>query len=235
MFGLLIGPIGLYIRNRLEDTPAFRAAAGRRAPESLLRETLRNHWRAVMGGFGMVVFGTVSVYVIVLFLPTYVTRQFGIEPSDAFLASAAMSAALIVLCLAFGALSDRIGRKPVILGGCVAMIALVYPVLRWFAASPSLGTLLVAEAVFAVAIGALTAPGPAMMAELVPTRVRNTTISLSYNFAVAIFGGFGQFIVAWLILATGDAMAPAYYVIAAGVIGTIAVAMIPDRTGIRLD
>jgi len=65
--------------------------------------------------------------------------------------------------------------------------------------------------------------------------VRNTTISLSYNFAVAIFGGFGQFIVAWLILATGDAMAPAYYVIAAGVIGTIAVAMIPDRTGIRLD
>lgn len=232
--GLLIGPIGFYIRNRLNDTPAFLAAPRRQGSSALLRETLREHWRPVLGGFGIVVSGTVSVYVVVLFLPTYVSRQFGLAPWETLAASAAMSGALVVLCLLFGALSDRVGRKPVLLGGGIAMIILVYPLFRLFAAAPTLTNLLIIEAIFAVIIAAFTAPSPAMMAELVPTRVRNTAISLSYNFAVAIFGGFGQFIVSWLILTTGDALAPAYYVLGAGIIGVVAVAFMKDRTGVAL-
>ena len=73
------------------------------------------------------------------------------------------------------------------------------------------------------------------MAELFPTRVRNTSLALSYNFAVAIFGGFGQFIVQWLIQTTGDVLAPAYYVLAAAVVGTIAVWFLPERAGQALD
>jgi MFS transporter, MHS family, proline/betaine transporter len=232
--GLVIGPAGFYIRNRLAETPVFRPQP-RRAPGMLLGEALRGYWRAVLSGFGVVVSGTVSVYVIVLYLPTYVTGQFGIAPGVALTAAAAMSAVLVVLCPIFGRLSDRIGRKPVMLGASVAMVVLVYPLFRFFASAPGFGRLLLIEGIFAIVIAAFTAPSPAMMAELVPTRVRNTTISLSYNFAVAIFGGFGQFIVAGLIMATGDALAPAYYVLVAAIAGFIAVLPTLDRAGAPLD
>lgn len=232
--GLVVGPAGFYIRNRLADTPVFRASSRQVSP-MLPSEALRDHWPAVLSGFGVVMFGTVSVYVIVLYLPTYVIAQFHIPAAQALAASAAMSAVLVVLCLLFGRLSDLVGRKSVMVGASIAMVVLVYPLFRLLAAAPSVGRLLLVEAVFAIMIAAFTAPSPAMMAELVPTRVRNTTISLSYNFAVAIFGGFGQFIVAWAILATGNKIAPAYYVLAAAVIGLVAVAAVRDRTGIHLE
>lgn len=232
--GLLIGPIGIYIRNRLAETPAFLANRGRLS-RSPIGEALRDYWRPILGGFGMVIFGTVSTYVLVLFLPTYASRQFALPQSNALAASAAMSALLVVLCLVAGFVTDRIGRKPLLLAASIGMVILVYPLLAFFAAAPSIGRLLIIEAVFAVLIAAFTGPAPAMMAELVPTRVRNTALAISYNFAVAIFGGFGQFIVVWLIQTTGDVLAPAYYVLGAAIIGTIAVALLPDRTGAPLD
>jgi len=231
--GLLIGPIGLYIRNRLDDTPAFKANR-HLAAKSPLREALTHHWRRILGGFGMIIYGTVSTYVLVLFLPTYASRQFGMPSGDALAASALMSALLVVLCVLAGMLSDRIGRKPMLLGSSIGMIILIYPLLRFFAGAPSFTNLLIIETPFALLIAAFTAPAPAMLAELFPTRVRNTAIALSYNFAVAIFGGFAPFIVAWLIGATGDVLAPGYYVLGAAVISTIAVWPLPDRTGEEL-
>ena len=228
--GLLIGPIGFYIRNRLDDTPAFKANR-HRTPKSPLREAITHHWRFVIGGFGMIVYGTVSTYVLVLFLPTYATRQFGMASGDALAASALMSALLVVLCVLAGTLSDRIGRRPMLLTSSIGMIILVYPLLRFFASAPSFTNLLLIETVFAILIAGFTAPAPAMLAELFPTTVRNTAVALSYNFAVTIFGGFGPFIVAWLIQSTGDVLAPGYYVLAAAVISTVAVWPLPDRTG----
>jgi MHS family proline/betaine transporter-like MFS transporter len=232
--GLLVGPIGFYIRNRLADTPVFRAAPDQASPAPL-RESARHHWRAILGSFGMVVCGTAAVYVIVLFLPIYATRQFGLIAWKSMAASAAMSAGLVVLCLFFGALSDRIGRKSVVLGGSIALMVLTYPLFSYFRSAPGIGSLLAIEAVLAIAIAAATGPSFAMMAEAVPTRVRTSSLSLSYNFGVAIFGGFGQFIVVWLILRTGDVLAPAYYVLAAGAVGALAVAFMPDYTGTAFD
>ncbi len=227
--GLLIGPVGIYMRARLQDTPAFKAQiAIATAP---IREVLRDHGRLLLCGFGMVIYATVAAYVLVLFLPTYASRQFHLPQSDALAASAAMSALLIALCVVAGIISDRIGRKPLLLFSSIGTLITVYPLFSFFAAAPSLTRLLIVEAVFSIFIAAFTGPGPALMAELFPTRIRNTALALSYNFAVAIFGGFGQFIVVWLIQVTGDPVAPAYYVLGASVIGIIAVLPVPDRTG----
>jgi len=227
--GLLIGPIGFYIRRRLDDTPAFLAQ--KQVPQSPLGEVLRNHLKPVLCGFGMVVLGTVSVYVLVLFLPTYASRQFHLPQSDAFATTAYMSLVGAIWCVIAGWLSDRFGRKPLLMISSIGMVIVTYPLFAWFAAAPTLTRLLLIETVFALLIATFAAVSPTMLAELFPTRVRNTGLALSYNIAVAIFGGFGQFIVAWLIIETGDVLAPAYYVLGAAVIGAIAVLPLSDHAG----
>ncbi len=111
----------------------------------------------------------------------------------------------------------------------IGLLVLTYPLFAWFAASPTLTRLLIIEAVFALLVATFTSVSPTLMAELFPTRVRNTSLALFYNISVAIFGGFGQFIVAWLIIHTGDVLSPAYYVVGAAMIGTIAVLPLSDR------
>lgn len=231
--GLLIGPVGFYIRQRLEDTPAFTAQ--KELSNFPLGEALRNHFAKIACGFGMGVLGTASVYVLVLFLPVYASRQFHLPQSDAFATTAIMSLIAAVCCVIAGWLSDRIGRRILVLISSIALLIVTYPLFAWFAASPTLTRLLIIEAVFAVLIAAGTAVSPALMAELFPTRVRTTSLALFYNFAVAIFGGFAQFIVAWLLIHTGDVLAPAYYVIGAALIGTIAVLPLSDNPNKALE
>jgi MHS family proline/betaine transporter-like MFS transporter len=231
--GLLIGPVGFYIRRQLQDTPAFLAQI--KPPEAPLGDTLRNHMRMVLCGFGVTIAGTVTVYVLILFLPTYAVRQFHLPQTYAFATTAIMSLVAGVWCLFIGWLSDRIGRRWLMIASTAVMVVATYPLFAFLAAAPSVTRLLIVEIVFAIIIGTFAGVGPTLMAEQFPTRVRNTALALSYNFAVAIFGGFGQFIVAWLIISTGDVLAPAYYVVAASVVGTIAGLFMPDRTGVALE
>jgi MFS transporter, MHS family, proline/betaine transporter len=231
--GLLIGPVGFYIRRRLEDTPAFIAQT--KLAESPLAEALGKHFKVIACGFGMVVLGTVCVYVLVLFLPGYASRQFHLPQSDAFAVTAYMSLVGVIWCVIAGWISDRIGRKVLLLISSIGLVVLTYPMFAWLAAAPSLTRLVVIETVFAILVSTFASVSPTLLAELFPTRVRNTALALSYNIAVAVFGGFGQFIVAWLIIHTGDVLAPAYYVSAASVIGVIAVLPLADRTGQALE
>jgi MHS family proline/betaine transporter-like MFS transporter len=231
--GLLIGPVGYYIRQRLEDTPSFTAQ--KELSNFPLGEALRLHFGKIACGFGMGVLGTASVYVLVLFLPIYASRQFHLPQSDAFAATAVMSLIAAVWCVVAGWLSDRVGRKILVLIPSIVLIFVTYPLFAWFAAAPSLTRLLIIEAVFAILIATASGVSPTLLAELFPTRVRNTSLALLYNFSVAIFGGFAQFIVAWLIIKTGDVLAPAYYVIGAAVIGTISVLPLSDNKSKSLE
>ncbi|HEY5209926.1 MAG TPA: MFS transporter [Stellaceae bacterium] len=231
--GLLIGPVGFYIRRRLEETPIF--AAQTRLAQSPLGEAFRGHFRIIASGFGMVVLGTVCVYVLVLFLPGYASRQFHLPQSDALAVTAFMSLVGVVWCVIAGWISDRVGRKPLLLASSIGLVILTYPLFAFLAAAPSIGRLVIIETVFALLVSTFASVSPTMLAELFPTRVRNTGLAVSYNIAVAIFGGFGQFIVAWLIIRTGDVLAPAYYVLAASVVGFIAVLPLKDRTGEALE
>jgi MHS family proline/betaine transporter-like MFS transporter len=112
------------------------------------------------------------------------------------------------------------------------MLVLVYPLFSWLASAPTLQTLLIVQGIIAVFTAAYMGPLGALMSELFPARMRTTGLAVSYAFGVAIFGGFAPFINTWLIAATGNKLAPAYYLMFAAVISLVAL-LFASRQGSR--
>jgi MHS family proline/betaine transporter-like MFS transporter len=117
-----------------------------------------------------------------------------------------------------GHLSDKIGRRPLLLTSCAAFILLPYPLLNIMLEGASLGAIVTIQLVLALAIALYSGPGAAAIAEIFPTRDRTTLLSIANGTAVAIFGGFAPYIAERLIQATGSPLAPAYYVIASAMV-----------------
>jgi MFS family permease len=233
--GLVIGPLGVYMRMKLIESQVFAQAQqirlGRRMP---LIESLRYHKRRLLVGFGLVLGGTATVYVMFLFMPIYVTRTLRLDLQTAFLAPMAAGATLAACCPLGGALSDRLGRKPVMLVAVVLFLVGLLPLFLWLnLPGDGAGKLIATEVVLGVLMAGYLGPLSTTMAELFPTHLRSTAVSLAYNLGVALFGGFAPLIVAWLIDRMGTSLAPAYYVMTALAISAVAILCLPSR--INLD
>jgi len=210
--GLLIGPVGFYIRRHTEEGQEFAQEFAQARTGSLLAEPLRQHGRAILAGFGITITWTVATYFFLLYMPTFAVRELKIAQSAALTANGIGLALVLVLAPCFGLLSDRIGRRVLLVGAAAAIVLVTYPLLRWLAAAPSAAALTAFQLVFALLIAAFTGAAPAAMAEVCPPQVRATGVSIAYNFAVTIFGGFAPFIATFAIAATGNVLAPAWYV-----------------------
>ncbi|WP_186142684.1 MFS transporter [Burkholderia gladioli] len=228
LLGLLIGPIGYYLRRHLADSEVFLAskASARRVT---LGEVFAQHGREVLCGLGSVIALTVTIYVLISYLPTFAVKQLKLPYAESFYAVIVGGLLLTVLTPLAGAWSDRIGRKTLSLWSLVATLVLIYPLFLWLDAAPSVGRLVLVQGLLAITLSGYYGPFGAMIAELFPAQVRSTGLSLAYNVAVMLFGGFGQFIVTWLIKATGTPLAPTYYVMAGLALSVIAVACMPRR------
>ena len=234
LFGLLIGPVGMYIRSHLHEPPAFEAQKAKAAKESRLAplsQVLRDHPREVLGGLGVTILWTVCTYTLVFYMPTYAKQQLGLPLGATFQSTALCGVIIFVLCPLMGTLSDRIGRKRML--GTVALViaAAAYPLFHWLNVNPTVQTLLQVQVILGVLLAAFTGPAPAVLAEQFPTAVRSTGLSISYNLAVTIFGGFAPLIVTWLIASSGSKLAPSYYVMVAAIISVFALSLMHDRTG----
>jgi MHS family proline/betaine transporter-like MFS transporter len=223
LLGLLIAPVGLFIRFRVSETDAFKAILRERAarPEasfSPLRDTLAKHRSAVVVGFGITIAWTVCTYFFLVTMPTYAVRQLGVPQSASLLANSVGLILIVVLAPMFGAWSDKVGRRPIILASACGILFLCWPLLFWLTHQPGIVNLVLAQIVFAVLIAGFSGPAPAAMAELYPPAMRSTGLSIAYNLAVTIFGGFAPFITTWLIVQTGSSLAPAWYVMLAALI-----------------
>lgn len=227
-FGMLIGPVALYIRMKVPETPEFEAAETAQAP---LRETLQNHGRQLLISIGVSVLGTVSTYVI-LFIPTFATRELGIGSRDAFVATLATGGVQFVLSPAIGWAGDRWGRSPIMLAAAVGMLLAIWPLYAWLVAYPTAQTLLAVQVAFGVLLTGYFANQPAFMSDLFPVRTRGTGMSLGYNFAVTLFGGFAPLIIATLIAVTGTKLAPSFYVMLAAAISITALLVARRKTSL---
>jgi len=233
IFGLLIGPVGLWMRRHLEETEAFVEAAqsAQRDPAAAtgLLALLRGQARAVLVSFGLVVSSTIMFYVVLIYMPTYAKTQLQIPLNDAFTAQVAGLSCLTLLIPLFGILSDRIGRRPVLMLAALLYFVLPYPLLGWVIAEPGLPRLLVMQVALCSAIAVGFGAISTALAEQFPVRQRSTGLALAYNLAVMLFGGFAQLIVTWLIAATGTPLAPSFYVMFGAVVGILAAMFIADR------
>jgi MFS transporter, MHS family, proline/betaine transporter len=218
LFGLLIGPIGYYIRRQLDETSEFRSAQTTSAP---LWETFSGGKTRLLVAIGTIVLVTVASYTAV-YMPTYAIRELGLPPVGGFLATMLAGAIQVVMIPLVGALSDRVGRLPIATVAIVAILISAHPLLARLVAAPSIESLLLVQAVLGVFVAAYAGAIPALISELFPIRVRTTAVSTSYSLAVAIFGGFAPFTIAWLIDVTGSHLAPSYYLMFAAAVSLVA-------------
>ncbi|WP_144143994.1 MFS transporter [Paraburkholderia sp. BCC1884] len=234
LLGLIIGPIGFYIRRHLVDSEAFLLAQ-KTARRATLGEVLRGHSRDVLCGLGSVIALTVTIYVLISYLPTLAVTQLKLPYAQSFYAVIVGNLLLTLLSPLAGAWSDRIGRKGLSLWSLVLTLVIIYPLFAWLAAEPSVSKLILVQALLSITLSGYYGPFGALIAELFPANVRSTGLSLAYNVAVMLFGGFGPFVVTWLINTTGSPLAPTYYVMGGLALSIVAIACIPGKRHADLD
>ncbi|NML33374.1 MFS transporter [Paraburkholderia antibiotica] len=234
IIGLAIGPVGFYIRRHLADSEVFLLAQ-RNAPRATLHDVFTNHSRNVLCGLGAVIALTVTIYVLIGYLPTFAVKQLKLPYAESFYAVVVGNLLLTVLSPLTGAWSDRIGRKGLSLWSLMLTFVLIYPLFAWLAAEPSVSKLVLVQAVLSITLSGYYGPFGALIAELFPANVRSIGLSLAYNVAVMVFGGFGPFAVTWLIKTTGSPLAPTWYVMAGLALSIAAIACIPGQRHVDLD
>jgi len=225
LFGSLIGPIGFYIRSRIDETPAYATVERAQSP---LREVLRLYPRQTAISFSMVVLWTVCTYSVLFYLPSYSTRVLGLPSGLGFTAGVLGGLVLLVATPLVGRLADRHGKRRWLLGSAIAIFCVAWPLFWMLNRWPGLGSLLVFQTVLGLLISGYLGGLLAAFGELLPTRVLSTGLSVAYNFAVTLFGGFATFTVTWLIAATGSPLAPAFYIMFAAAISAGGAALFRD-------
>jgi MHS family proline/betaine transporter-like MFS transporter len=230
----VLGLVGLYIRLRLQDTPEFEALKeSGQVAASPLKEALRTAWRPILQIAGLVIIHNVGFYVVFTYLPTYFTKTLGFSKADAFISIAVACVVALILILPLAALSDRVGRKPLLIAGAAGFAIFAYP-LFLLLNSGSLAAAVAAHAGLATLEAVFASASLAAGAELFATRVRSSGYAIGYNVSVAVFGGTTPYAATWLTDRTGDAIAPAYYVIAAAAATLATVLTMRETAGQRL-
>lgn len=223
IIGLLIGPVGLWMRKKMVEPEEFIKARGIANVEDLsLWKILRDYRHGVLTTIGICLYGTITFYVVLVNMPTFAHTRLGLPLEHVFLVQMGAVAIMTFIIPVAGLISDHIGRRPVLLVGNIAFLLLIYPLMSQLIEEPSLQNMLLTQVLLCTAMGFAYGPAPTMVAEQFPTHVRSTSLALAYNVTVMIFGGFSPFIVTWLSLNI-SVIAPTYYVLFAAIIGSLTV------------
>jgi MHS family proline/betaine transporter-like MFS transporter len=228
LIGLLIAPVGMYVRQRLRETP-LPATAARHATMPLA-ELLRTHGKTIFLAMLMMMGHTIPVYAIVYYMPSYMTRVKHMPAMTGFQVSACSALLLVCIPPLAGLLTDRLPRrKPLALVSSGGMALLIYPVFLMMthakSALPILCGVAVVSLLLALGAGVVTL----MVLESLPVRVRASGMAISHALAVAVFGGTAQFIVTGLIKWTCNPMSAAWYVTPACAVSFCAVLLFKER------
>lgn len=236
LIGFVLAPVGLYLRARVAESPAFsRVAAKKEVARSPVLEALSTHRLPVLAAFGLSAIGTVGNYTYNIYLPTFATTKLGIAGSTAYTSATVAAVVLTVLTPVMGWVSDQIGRKPLLLISAIGYGLLSWPAFGYLSTAPDGNKLMIVQSVSAVMLAMYAGPLCAILAELFPTKVRFTALSIGYGMSVTLFGGLAPFIATWLIEITRNPVSPAFFLIFAAIVSTITLLLMKDRTNAPLE
>ncbi|WP_031357289.1 MFS transporter [Caballeronia sordidicola] len=231
IIGCLIVPFLFIIRRSLQETEEFLARKHRPEMREIMKSMISN-WGIVLAGMGMVIMTTVSFYMITAYTPTFGKEVLKLSSIDALVVTVFVGLSNLVWLPLSGALSDRVGRRPVLLFFTVLTILTAYPAVQWLVADPSFLRLLGVELWLSFLYGCYNGAMVVALTEVMPVEVRTTGFSLAYSLATTI-GGFTPAISTYLIHATGNKAAPGAWMSVAAVCGLIATLVLYRSTQAR--
>jgi MFS transporter, MHS family, proline/betaine transporter len=229
LFGLLIGPIGFYIRRHIDETPEFIAAPISPAP---LRELLTHQLGHLLLAIGVAVVSNSSNYLI-LYMPTYAITQLKLPASTGFIATLLGGLILTFGSPLIGHWSDSVGRTPIMMVAALLFFVTAYPAFALLTATPTVVVIVLVVVWLSLLKTAYSGALPSLMAEIFPTRTRGSGVALSYNISVPIFGGFAPFFATLLIELTGDRHAPSFYLMLTALVSLGTLIAVRSRTDIK--
>lgn len=227
---LLSGPlglIGLWIRLKLEDTPMFKEMAhSKEAGQIGVFSGIRQNWKQILVAFGIICLNAVGFYIILSYMPTYLSSVLEYSSLKANLITIVTLCAYVIFLPFIGILADRLGRKPVLISACILFILLSYPLFLMISVG---GIVTVLAMIF---LGAILAGNDGVLAtflsEMFPTNVRYSSFAFSFNLGNAIFGGTAPLVATFLITQTGNSYSPAFYLMAAALIAFVALLRVKE-------
>jgi MFS family permease len=233
LIGCLIVPVIFVIRRSMEETPEFQARTHRPTLKEVVRSIGQN-FGLVIGGMALVIMTTVSFYLITAYTPTFGKNELHLSDLDSLLVTVCVGISNFIWLPVMGALSDRIGRKPLLIGATVLAIATAYPALSWLVANPSFGNLLMVELWLSFLYGSYNGAMVVALTEIMPVEVRTTGFSLAYSLATATFGGFTPAACTYLIHALDNKAAPGIWLTGAAILGLVATLVLFRKGGQKL-
>lgn len=228
-----LGLVGMYLRSKIEDTPVFKeieqAEEHHASAGAGLRALLVAYWRPLLIMSGLVIALNVVNYTLLSYMPTYLERRLGLSTQEALIVPIIGMLFMMAVVPLAGALSDRIGRKPLWWFSLIGLFVLVTPLYHLMAAS-FMGAIIgfvVLGLLYAPQLATISATFPAMF----PTPVRFAGFAVAYNVATSLFGGTAPALNSWMITLTGDEITPAYYMMAACAVGMVALWFTVETAG----
>ena len=225
VIGCLVIPFLFYMRRSLQETQDFLDRPHRPTAGEIYASLARN-WSTVLLGMMLVAMTTIAFYAITVYTPTFGKTVLHLSETDALIVTFCVAVSNFFWLPVTGALSDRIGRRPILLVFSALTLVTAYPVLAWLVGHPSFGNMLMVLLWLSFLYGGYNGAMVVALTEVVPVEVRTAGFALAYSLASALFGGFTLAIATWLIHATGDSAAPGYWVAFGGGCGLFATLML---------
>jgi metabolite-proton symporter len=228
LLGCVIIPVLFALRRALPETDQFLARKHRPGTSEILRSLVAN-WKIVLIGTAMVTMTTVSFYMITAYTPTFGNSVLHLASADSLLVTLCVGASNLFWLPVMGALSDRIGRRPLLLTFTALMLVTAYPIMLWLTEAPSFSRLLATQLWLSFIYGSYNGAMVVLLTEIMPATVRTSGFALAYSLATALFGGFTPAICTWLIHATGNRAVPGLWLSFAAALGLVATLLARPR------